>query len=347
MPQKTSKEEEKTSFFKKKKKWIIVLVILLAIIFVWKFIANKKQSENIEEATIKKGTIREELVLSGKIVADEHAQLKFKTAGEIAYVGVKEGDEVRKGALLTKLDTSNLNSDFERAKADLRDKEATVDKVHDDLKDAGSSETLTERETRTNAEVAKDKAYEAYLKAEKDLKGASLFAPFTGIVTFVQNPFSGINVLSTQIQVEIVNPKTIYFEVTADQTEVTKLSEGQEVSIVLDSFLEKEFPAIIKSISLTPKTDEAGAVYKIRVLFNDPTLDNVQFRIGMTGDAKFILKKKENALFIPTGFLNSDEDGKYVNLGRKNKKVYVETGLENEDEMEIIGDVKEGEKVYD
>jgi len=333
-------------FFSSKARVVITIIVVLGVIG-WKYSAIKKAAAEIEEAIVERGNVKEELILSGEIVADEHALLTFATGGEISYVGVKEGEVVTKGKLLSKLETTNVNSDFERAKADLRAAEATVENIHDQVKDHSGDETFVQKDARTTAEVAKDKAYEAFLKAQRNLRGASLFAPFGGVVTYVANPFVGVNVLATQTQIEILNPETIYFEVNADQTEVTQLSEGQSVNVVLDSFLDSTFSAKIDSISLTPRADEAGIAYKIRVVFDDPSLENISFRIGMTGDAKFILKEKENALRVPSSFVNSDSNGNYVNLGPKNNKVYVETGIEGEDDTEIIGDIKAGDKVFD
>ena len=74
---------------------------------------------------------------------------------------------------------------------------------------------------------------------------------------------------------------------------------------------------------------------------------NNKIRVGMTGEARIILSQKENVLYIPPKFLKSDTRGKYVKLGSKNHKVYVQTGIEGEDKVEIIDKIKEGDRVYD
>jgi len=67
----------------------------------------------------------------------------------------------------------------------------------------------------------------------------------------------------------------------------------------------------------------------------------------MTGDARFALSEKSDVLYVPPQFINSDKNGKYLRLGRKNNKVYIETGIEGEERVEVIGDTKEGDIVYD
>jgi|SRR3989304_6799993 len=340
------KGEKKTRFYKKKKFWIIFLTLLAVFGFsYYKFILSKK---NVVESTeIKRGTVEEALTLSGEVKADEYAKLTFPTSGEISWVGVKEGDEVEKGQALTKIDTTVLNSTYQSVRATLRAAEATVENIHDQVKNHSADETFVQKDTRTTAEVTKDKAYEAYIAAEYNLRNSTLIAPFAGIITSLAHPFSGVNVFATETQVELINPQTLYFDVSADQSEVLKLSIGQEVNITLDSVSDEELKGNIVFIGYTPKADEVGTIYKVKVAFDD-LLDIKKFRVGLTGDATFVISKKENVLFVPPKFVKSDLDGKYLKKSGKNGKTYVEIGLEGEDATEIVSDkVKEGDNVFD
>lgn len=341
------KEENKiiTKILERKKLFIILAVVIVGGFLVWR--ARRSKKSEIEKTEIKKGTVVEELILSGEIKADEHAELSFQASGKVSWVGVVEGKSVKKGQALARLDATSLSMDLQIADADLRAKAASLDKVYDDLQGKEDSETFEEIETRTAAETNKDSAVYSHIKAQKSLANATLLAPFDGIVTYVSTPFVGTNVLYTQKQIEIVNPETIFFEVAADQNEVLDLEEGKEVSIVLDSFLEKEFEGSIKYIGLTPKADEIGTMYEIKVEFSDEDLDIEEIRIGMSGDAKFILSQKENVLYVPPQFINSDKEGKYVYKNSKKNKVYIEVGLEGEERVEITGDIKEGDTLYD
>lgn len=328
-----------------KRKYIAVGGVLLIAFFVLRATVFKEKEE-LESYEVKKGTVEESLILSGSVNADEYASLRFPVSGKVSWVGVSEGDSAVRGQALTKLDTRNINSDFERAKADLRNAEATVDRVHDDVDGSDADETLTERETRTAAEVAKDKAYEAYKKALENLNNATILSPFSGIVTFVANPFVGLNVLATETQIEVINPTTMFFEVSADQDEVSNLYTGQDVIVVFDSLAEKEIKAKISFIGFTPRGDDVGTVYKVKVAFNNLG-DLGSIRIGMTGDARFVLSQKSDVVYIPFEFLNSDKKtGKYVLL-KGEKKQKVEVGIEGEETIEIKSGLEEGDIIFD
>jgi RND family efflux transporter MFP subunit len=331
----------------RRKKLVVVVVLIIILFFGWRYYSNRN-GNGIETIEVKKGKVIEELILTGSVQADEHAQLPFGSSGELAWLGVFEGDEVRSGQALARLNTSKLAQDLKIADANLRDAAATLDRVYDDLQGKEDSETFAEKETRTAAETAKDAAVFAHIKAQKDLANAVLKAPFDGIVSSITNPFSGINTLATQAQIEVVNPDTIYFDVSADQSEVVDLSIGQKVVIILDSISDEEVEGVVDFISYTPKTGETGTIYKVKVKFLKEQMDTKIYRIGMTGDAKFVLLEKSDVLYVPVDFVNTDTKGKYVNKGAKNNKVYIEVGLEGEERIEIISEeVKEGDVLYD
>jgi len=327
---------------------IFLAIVIFGFVTISNLVQQKKKEAEAEKFTVKKGTVSEDLILSGKIKAEEDAQLFFPTSGKLVWVGVKEGDFVKKGQALASLDKTPLNAAYQQALNNIRMYEANVEATYDSLKGKDTSETFAQKATRTTSEVAKDNAYDALKIAEYNLKNATLIAPFSGFVTYLANPFSGVNVSAAQMQIEIVNPQTIYFEVTASQDEVTKLKEDQEVKIILDSFPEKEIKGKISFISLTPINIQEGSDYKVKISLIDLKEEDLKsLKIGMTGDARFSLEKKDDVLYAPSQFIKADKKGKYVNLGSIKNKVYIKTGLEGEEYTEIKEGVKEGDILYD
>ena len=329
----------------KKKFWIFVIILVLGIGAY--FIFGKKSNVKSVTAKVERGTVKEEMVLTGQVEADKHVKLFFPTSGKLSWVGVGEGQKVYKGQALTSLDKTNLNTTYQQALNNYRNYQAAAESALDSVKDHSSNETFAQKATRTAAEVARDNAFDSVTAAEYNLRNATLFAPFAGIVTSLpfQNP--GVNVNFTDLQVEIVDPQSIYFKIEADQSEVISIKTNMSVDIVLDSFRDKIITGIVSFVSFTPKTGEVSTIYEVKVTLDKNSLGDLQPRIGMSGDARFIISKKEDALFVASRFINSDKNGKYVNLGKMNNKVKVETGIENEDNIEIISGVKEGDVLYD
>lgn len=327
-------------------KWVW---LILAVLLVGCFLLSRGRNKSAPiTTTVQKGTVREELVLTGSVNAEKYAKLSFPTAGKISWVGVEEGEEVYKGQALVALDKTTLDATYQEAQNTYRKYEATAQNILDQVKDHSSDESFSQKDTRTTAEVNRDSAYDAVRAAKYNLDNATILAPFAGVISSLPYTSPGVNVLSTDTQVELVDPSTIYFDVDADQNDVTNLKVGQKVSIVLDPYQGKEMMGEVSFISLTPKEGEAGTNYKVKVVFDDGVLDDVTIRIGMTGDAKFILSQKDDALYVPTEFVKSDIKGTYIKLGSEKNKTYIEKGLENEDTTEIVSDkVKVGDTVYD
>lgn len=325
------------------KKILVVLTVIAGILFLV-FRNNNKTAKTTE---VKKGDLQEVLILSGEIDAVNYAKLSFETSGKIVYVGVTEGQKVNKGRLISKLDSTVLNSNYQIAMSNLRIYDATAQNVLDQVKDNSNDETFAQKDQRTTAEANKDKAYEAVIVAKRNLDGASLYAPFSGIVTYLAHPFSGVYTSLGAVEAEIIDPTTIYFDVLADQTEVTKLSVGQKVEIVLDPFEDKVFEGKVANISFVPKVGESGSVYSVKVDFVNVDLANSQFKISMTGDSKFIVSEKKGVLFVPNNFVKQDKDGRFIKTTAKGEKTYIETGIESEEYTEIIGNITEGLTVYD
>ncbi len=220
--------------------------------------------------------------------------------------------------------------------------DAAAKKAEDDVKGHDKDETYTQKNTRVAAQAARDTAYFNWQQAKRNLRDAYIYAPFAGVVTQVTNPYSNVYVLSTQYQIELLNPETIYFSVTADQTEIQSLEASKTGDITLDSYPDKELEGRISTIAYTP---EADGGYEVKVSLGQTDLS--QLRVGMTGDVLFVAKVKQDALYVPRVFINSDREGKYLNVGGPKNKVGIELGLEGDDVVEVIGEIKEGQMVYD
>lgn len=321
---------------------LIILVISVAGIYYYK----SRKETNLDTSTIQKGDVEEVLILSGSVDATEFARMPFLTSGELQKIYVNVGDRVTKGQLLLQLDSVVSYQQYLQAEAGLRSAQATLDRVYDGLQDREKDETFTQIETRTAAETAKDSAYRTFVIAQKNLSNSTLRAPFDGIVTNIENPFTGVNTSLTQAQIEIINPDTIYFKVAADQSEVTKINIGQQVRIELDAF-DDQFYGNVRFVGFVPESSETGAVYAVYIDFIDKDKVSEIARAGMTGDATFTQKEKKNVLFVDPQFIQRENGDNYLLVDKPNNKVYVEVGLEGEDRVEVSGDINEGQTVYD
>lgn len=325
------------------KKLAILIVLAIVVFFVTRGRANGNGATQMTR--VEQGEVVSELVLSGKVEAHNLAQLKFPISDQMQEVLVKEGDIVTKGQLLGRMDTSKLNASSRQAQASWSAAQAAVDNVYDQLKGKEKTETFTERETRTAAEVARDNAYLTYVKAQQDLSDAVFRAPFAGVVSQIGVSTVGGTATLGGVAFEIIDPGSLYFSVLADQTEIGQVKKGDSVKITLDA-LEEDIAAVVESVGLTPKAGILETLYEIRIeLPKNSKLEAV--RVGMTGDAGFEVERVSNTLYTDPTYVRSEADKKYVLKGKEKEKVYVEIGIEGEDRVEIKADsLSAGDELY-
>ena len=108
------------SFFKQNYKKIIIAIIIIAIgyfIFKFKFQPSSAETEfnSKTETTItpKRVTIKDEITLTGSVDATNKADLHFQTNGQLAWVGVKVGDTVKKYQAIASLNKDVLQKQLQ------------------------------------------------------------------------------------------------------------------------------------------------------------------------------------------------------------------------------------------
>lgn len=334
-----------TKIFSGKKRKFFIGLLILVVFFVGKYFLVDSKKTASDFAVVKRGDIREELTLSGEIDSEGHVTLNFKTAGKVDWVGVKKDEWVTKGQAIASIQKDLLEAALRQAWQDFTAAKAASDKFYDGRK-GKDEESYAEKIERTALDAAQNKAYDNTRIAQSNLDNATIYSPIDGFVVNLDPEIAGVNVAGLNAGYEIVNPETIYLKVTADQTEVGSLNEGKTGTITFDSYPDEKVEGAIKDISFTPSKDEAGTAYDVKVTLSNVNNKDYKYRLGMTADISFVLKEDKNVLVLPLNYVGSDDKGKYVLLGKEKKKTYVATGIESEQNVEIVKGLSEGQIVY-
>lgn len=340
-------------FFKNKILLITAFIFLLLIggYTYQRIISSEEMVKGDKSYKVKREKIKDSLSLSGEIDAEEKATLKFQSSGMMTWVGVKEGDYVKKYQGIASLDRVELEKNLKKYLNTYMKTRWDFETARDtnDIKNIGGFTT----DAREAALRALDKAQfdldNSVLDVElKDiaLKYAYLYTPIEGIVTRVDAPYSGVNITPSTAEFEIINPKTIYFSATVDQNDVIQLKDGMVGNVTIDPYPDKRVMGIIKSISFSPKTDETGTVYQVKVTLNEDDLIN-KYRLAMTGDIEFEIGQGRYALFIPSEFIKSEKEEKivYRQVNGKKIKTVIKTGEILDSLTEVTSGLSEGDIV--
>jgi membrane fusion protein, multidrug efflux system len=329
------------------RKRVIWTLILISVIILGKVFLFSPKNVASDSAVVRRGDIKQELTLSGQIDAQDHVVLSFGIPGRVSWVGVKEGEWVKKNQAIAALDTEVLNAALRQAWQGFTAAKATSDKYYDG-RNPNASESYDEKITRTAVDAAQNTAYDSVRIAQENLKSASLYSPIDGLVIGVNPDIAGVNVTAMNSSYEIVNPSTVFLKVTADQTEVGDIKAGQKGTIIFDSYPEEKIEGIIDSISFAPAKDEIGTVYDAKIILSGISNKDYKFRLGMTADVNFILKNSKDTLILSSEYVKVDDDNRrYVLKGKEKIKTFIEVGVESETNIEVTSGLSEGDVIYD
>ncbi|MFH1840765.1 MAG: efflux RND transporter periplasmic adaptor subunit [Candidatus Shapirobacteria bacterium] len=268
------------------KKYLILLVVLFAAFIGWRIMAARKKAA-IKPPPLP--VVESNLILSGELKAERAVDLQFQSSGLLSWVGVKEGDQVKKYQTLATLDQRSVKKNLEKYLN-------LYSKSRWDFDQAGQDN----QDYQTLASDASDAVKRILEKAQFDLNNAvldvelqdlavqysRLSTPIDGLVTRIDQPYAGVNILYTAIT-SVVDPQSLYFEVAADQTEVVKIALNESVKVTLDSFPDQTFTGRVTQIDFAPKAGETSTVYRLKVVLDDFDNTQLRYRLGMTGDVEF------------------------------------------------------------
>ncbi|MGD2104951.1 MAG: efflux RND transporter periplasmic adaptor subunit [Anaerolineae bacterium] len=186
--------------------------------------------------------------------------------------------------------------------------------------------------------------------AEYALSGATLTAPFAGVVTEL-NLTVGEMPPAREAPVVLLDNSTFHITVSVDELDVPLLEEGQSVEIGIEALPEVDVTGTVESIS--PVADPDGEALQSAVVGYDVvmTLDPTEapLRADMTANATIIVEELSDVLTIPTWVVRIDRDtgGTYVQrrAGDQFERVDVELGARHEGAVQVINGLSAGDEV--
>lgn len=336
------------------------LIVILIIIGIGYFIFNRYQTSKLDQSTIfdekkdkivsvNRQDIRREITLSGEIKATEHVNLSFQTSGLVSWVGVKEGDTVKKYQAIASLDKRALKKTLERYLNLYLSNRWDFEQTQDNYKDERENKLITDEIQRIidKTQFSLNNAVIDVELQDLAMRLATITTPIDGIVLKANPAFAGINIIGSQAIYEIVNPNTVYFTAKIDEEDVNSVKLNQPSRLILDNFPDETLDTFITYIGFRPVSGESSTVYEIRFAINQDN-SNLNYRLGMNGDVKIITASAENVLTLPIDAVNEDDDEKYVFIKVGNnqlEKKTVSIGIESADFVEITKGLNENDQV--
>lgn len=270
------------------------------------------------------------------ITSDADAPAVARVSGELVELLVEEGDTVRAGQVLARLDGKRLRLEMLAAKADLlrASKEYTrnIDLHQRGLVSASMFEGL-------KFDVAALEAKYKLTQLEYDY--SNIRAPIAGVVSGREiKPGQTVN--AGDVAFRITDTTELLAELQIPQAQLPKFETGHAATLQVASMPDVEFQGTVVRIS--PTIDARNGTFRATVRIMN---DKGDLAPGMFGRFTIAYESHPHALVIPSVALLDDEEQTTVYVVSNDQVVrrIVETGIEAGDTIEIIGGLSEEEQV--
>jgi RND family efflux transporter MFP subunit len=345
-----------------------VLVILVLLFGYWALQGAMGPAIEVETATatlISPAQASAVLTASGYVVAQRKASIASKGTGRLVFLGVEEGDRVKKDQVIARLEDHDVlaaleraKADLEYAKADLRDAELWLERQRSlretDLTPQADVDAADARHRRVLASI---RAAEAAVRAaEVQVENTRIRAPFDGTVLRkdadvgeVVAPFAS-SANSRGTVVTIADMTSLEVEADVSESNITRISAGQPCEIVLDAYPEHRYQGFVHKI--VPTADRAKATVLTKVRFRE--LDT-RVLPEMSAKVNFLsaeihrssLESSASKLTVPASSVLRRGDQDVVFLIRNNElvEIPVTTGERMGNRIEITAGLEKGETI--
>lgn len=310
------------------RKYLIValVVVVVAVIVVASLRSSAPQGKKVETETVAPRTIASRVKASGEITPEKKVEISAKVTGEIVALPIKEGDTVRQGQVLVRIEDDLYRAARNQAAAALRQAQVSAQRAAIQLEDAqrqlkrtkelfeqgfASQQQMDEADvTYKSADVdlkAQRHAIEQYQsalkRAEDDLARTIIRSPMDGIVIQLnaergETVVPGTTNLPGSVIMTIADMSRLLAEVEVGEVDVVDLTLGQPTEIRVDALGDDVQNGDVVEIATSGRKDAAQGIirFSVKVAIDNP---DARLRPAMTAKVNIETAKHEDVLCVP------------------------------------------------
>ncbi|MDP6414390.1 MAG: efflux RND transporter periplasmic adaptor subunit [Gammaproteobacteria bacterium] len=303
--------------------------------------------------------------------------LSSEVIGKVAELFVEEGDVVRQGNLVLRVDDKNFIAGFEQSEAavsintiDIERQEVRIENLQRQFERSKSLyergligeeefEVARNQTDLANIDLLSSRARLAQAKAQLDqvndqLSKTQIISPIDGVITSLDIKVgetaiaSSTNIPGSSLMT-IANPASIYTEVLVDEADVANIEVGQRAEIVAIAYPDQPMQGVVRFIANTAKIAQGrqGLSFVVKIDITDP--GEVTLRPGMSCRAEIFTRQDQEVAAVPIQAILFEEDRAelrsdyfiFVNDSGVARKTKVEVGLSDDEYQELMSEIDE------
>ena len=361
-------------------KKLVLIVFIAGMVIALPFINRAVFGTNVKEvnvSTLTQRVISPSILASGFLAHEEEVMLSSEVIGKVAELFVEEGDVVRQGNLVLRVDDKNFIAGFEQSEAavsintiDIERQEVRIENLQRQFE---RSKSLYERGLigeeefgvarnqldLANIDLLSSRARLVQAKAQLDqvndqLSKTQIISPIDGVITSLDIKVgetaiaSSTNIPGSSLMT-IANPASIYTEVLVDEADVATIEVGQRAEIVAIAYPDQPMQGVVRFIANTAKIAQGrqGLSFVVKIDITDP--GEVTLRPGMSCRAEIFTRQDQEVAAVPIQAILFEEDRAelrsdyfiFVNDSGVARKTKVEVGLSDDEFQELMSEIDE------
>lgn len=250
--------------------------------------ATRPSTIPVSVITVKPESVKDIIFLPGTTEAWQDVEVAADTAGRIEWIGPREGERVRKGDLLIKIDVSALKASLEHAEAQFQ----LADDLYQRRRRLYERKIIAQEELEHSATQRKLAASDLEQIKIKYNYGFPR-SPISGIINHLYVD-AGEYIDTGKPIADIVNIDRIKINVRVPELDIRYVIKGQTTPVKIDAFPERALSGVIDFVAF--KADPATKTFLVRTVIENPIAD---IRPGMIARVVFVRRVITDALMAP------------------------------------------------
>lgn len=345
--------------------WAVLIVFLLGSIFALKQWLTPAVEVQLATASLTSPSqANAVLTASGYVVARRKAAVASKGTGRLVFLGVEEGDKVKKGQVIARLEDDDViasrdraRQNFRLAEADLYEAKKNLERMRILVKQemiAQSEYDLAEARYKRVVAIIEAARF-AVKEAEVAVDNTRIIAPFDGTVLKknadvgeIVAPLAGA-ASSKAAVVTIADMSSLEVDADVSEANITRVASEQNCEITLDAYPQHRYPGYVSNI--VPTADRAKATVMVKIKFKEydqRVLPEMGAKITFLAPGSSAEGANVKPLLtIPAAAVASRDGRQIVYQIQEDRavEVPVTTGRKVGGLIEVTGGLKEGDKV--
>lgn len=364
---KINRDKKESLNSNKTKVYYSIGILVLFIIVILFFINPFSQVQKVKVSTVvlqKPGVNSASLNASGYIVAQRKAAIASKGTGRLVFLGVVEGDQVKKNQIIARLENDDILAQLDEAKANLKLVEADIISLKNNYerekelfeKKLSSEQSLELAEAGYKRILASAEIIKARIKQlEVALENTIIRSPFDGTILTknaevgeIVAPFGG-GINSKTAVVTVADMNSLLVETDVSESNIEKIKPNQDCQIVLDAYPEKSYQGYV--FKIVPTADRSKATVLVKVGFKDydsRVLPEMSAKVTFfTEKVDPSLLEQKPLLLVPEKSVIEENNSSFVYriIDNKVRKTEIKIGDKLGSYVEVISGLNPGEKI--